>query len=66
MYPIAKEESVLIHQFLSCLRMLFPSTPSVDLNFYCNHETRIIVPILAPGLEHHLIMNEDPITKCLV
>ena len=33
--------------FFSCLRMLFPSTPSVDLNFCCNHETRIIVPFCA-------------------
>jgi hypothetical protein len=46
--------------------MLFPSTLSVDLNFYCNHETRIIVPIFAPGLEHLLIKNKDPITKSLV
>jgi hypothetical protein len=46
--------------------MLFPSTPFVALNFYCNYETRIIVPSFAPGLEHHLIMNKDPIAKSLV
>jgi hypothetical protein len=52
--------------FFSCLHMLFSSTPSVDLNFCCDHETQIIVSIFTPGWEHHLIMNEVPVTKCLV
>jgi hypothetical protein len=46
--------------------MLFPFTPVDDLNFCCTHEIQIIVLIIAPALEHHLIMNEDPITEFLL
>jgi hypothetical protein len=46
--------------------MFIPFTPFKDLNFYCSQENQIIVSIIAPGLEHHLTMNEDPITECLV
>jgi hypothetical protein len=66
MYPIVKEEPVLIFGFFSYSHMLFPSTPYVDLNFCCNHETRIIVHVFSPSLEHRLTMHEDPITKSLV
>jgi hypothetical protein len=52
--------------FFSCLRMLIRFTPFGGLNFCCTRKNQIIVPIIAPGLEHHLTMNEDPITECLV
>jgi hypothetical protein len=66
MYPIVKEKSVLIHRFLSLFTHVVSLYPFRDLNFCCTHETRIIVHIITPGLEHHLIMNEDSITECLV
>jgi hypothetical protein len=52
MYPNAKEKSVLIHQFLSLFTHVVSLYPFRDLNFCCTHETRIIVPIITPSLEH--------------
>jgi hypothetical protein len=46
--------------------MLILFTPFGDLNLCCTRENRIIVPIIALGLENHLTMNDDPITECLV
>jgi hypothetical protein len=45
--------------FFSCLHMLFSSTPSVDPNFCCNHEIRVMYLALHLVLGPHLMMNED-------
>jgi hypothetical protein len=66
MYSIAKEESVLIHRFLFPFTHVDSFYPFRDLNFCCTRENRIIVPIIAPGLEHHLTINNDPVAECLV
>jgi hypothetical protein len=66
MFPIVKKSQSSSIDFFSYLLMLIHFTPFGDLNFCCTRENQIIVPIIAPNLEHHLTMNEDPITECLV
>jgi hypothetical protein len=65
-FPLRRKIQSSSINFFSCLLMLIPFTPFGDLNFCCTQENQIIVSIIAPSLEHHLTMNEDPITECLV
>jgi hypothetical protein len=64
--PLQRKSQSSSIGFFSSLCILFPFTPFGDLRFCRTHENQIIVPIIAPGLERHLIMNEDLITGCLV
>jgi hypothetical protein len=65
-FPLRRKSQSSSIDFFSYLLMLIHFTPFGDLNFCCTRENQIIVPIIAPSLEHHLTLNEDPITKCLV
>jgi hypothetical protein len=64
--PLRRKSQSSSIGFFFCLRMLILFTPFGDLNLCCTRENRIIVPIIALGLENHLTMNDDPITECLV
>jgi hypothetical protein len=59
------EGRVSSHPWISFLAHtnLILCTPFGDPNFYCTQKNRIIVPIIASGLKHHLAANEDRINQ---